>query len=77
MFEFSQGMIERAAESQIQEAVDQGAFENLPGAGKPIPNLDKPFDDNWWVRNWIERERLKNLQAEQNRAARGRRHAQR
>ena len=70
MFDFSQGMIERAAENRIQEAQELGAFENLPGAGKPIPDIDGPFDENAWVRNWIERERLKQAVDEQKRAGR-------
>ncbi len=28
------------AENRIQEAIDQGAFENLPGAGKPLDLSD-------------------------------------
>lgn len=32
----------RVAESRIQEAIAQGDFENLPGAGKPL-NLEEYF----------------------------------
>lgn len=45
-------------EKQIREAEDRGAFENLPGAGKPIPGLGGPKDDQWWVKNYIRREKL-------------------
>src|SRR5262249_62272694 len=34
-------------EAQIRVAMEQGAFDNLPGAGKPLPNLDQ--DPDWWV----------------------------
>lgn len=43
---------------QIREARERGEFDNLPGAGKPIPGL-KRHDENWWVKGLIERENLK------------------
>jgi DnaJ homologue, subfamily C, member 28, conserved domain len=45
-------------DKQIREAEERGEFENLPGAGQPIPNLDKPFDELWWVKNKLHREGL-------------------
>jgi hypothetical protein len=45
-------------EKQIREAEDRGAFENLSGAGKPIPGLGGPKDDQWWVKNYIRREQI-------------------
>ena len=35
-------------EAQIRVAMEQGAFDNLPGAGKPLPNLDQ-YDPLWWA----------------------------
>lgn len=32
--------LDKAIESQIQDAIAAGAFENLPGAGKPLPAAD-------------------------------------
>ena len=46
---------------QIREAEGRGAFENLPGAGKPIPGLDRPYDAMWWVKAKMEREGLSAL----------------
>jgi hypothetical protein len=43
---------------QIREAEDRGEFDDLAGAGKPIPDLDKPFDDLWWVKDKLRREGL-------------------
>lgn len=43
---------------QIREAEERGEFDDLPGAGKPIPDLDKPFDELWWVRDKLRREGL-------------------
>jgi Domain of unknown function (DUF1992) len=43
---------------QIREAEQRGEFDDLPGAGKPIPALDKPFDEMWWVKDKLRREGL-------------------
>lgn len=45
-------------ESQIRVAQEQGAFDNLPGAGKPLPNLDQDYDPLWWVKQLTQREQL-------------------
>lgn len=49
-----EGWIDR----QIREAIERGEFDNLPGAGKPIPNLDDN-DENWWIKSKLEREGIK------------------
>ncbi len=46
-------------DKQIREAEERGAFKDLPGAGKPIPNLDD--DDMWWVKQLLRRENLSYL----------------
>ncbi len=48
-------------ERQILEAAERGAFDNLPGAGKPIADLDKPHDELWWVKEKLRRENLSYL----------------
>jgi hypothetical protein len=45
-------------ERQIREAMERGEFDNLPGAGRPIPDLDKPHDELWWVKQKLRREHL-------------------
>jgi hypothetical protein len=42
---------------QIREARERGEFDNLPGAGKPIPGIRRR-DDNWWIKGLMERENL-------------------
>jgi DnaJ homologue, subfamily C, member 28, conserved domain len=44
---------------QIREAIERGEFDNLPGAGKPIPGLDGRQDENWWIRQKLEREDIR------------------
>jgi Domain of unknown function (DUF1992) len=43
---------------QIRQAEQRGEFDDLPGAGQPIPGLDKPFDELWWVKDKLRREGL-------------------
>jgi hypothetical protein len=45
-------------DAQIRVAQEAGAFDNLPGAGKPLPNLDQDFDLSIWVRQLVQREQL-------------------
>ena len=48
-------------ERQIREATERGEFDNLPGAGKPIADLDKPHDELWWIKQKLRREQLSYL----------------
>ncbi|MFE2057048.1 DUF1992 domain-containing protein [Streptomyces sp. NPDC059446] len=49
------------ADRQIREAEEQGSFAGLPGAGKPISGLEKPYDAMWWIKAKTEREGLSAL----------------
>jgi hypothetical protein len=49
---------ESAVEKAIREAQERGEFDNLPHNGKPLPGLDGPDDELWWVRNYVRREGL-------------------
>jgi hypothetical protein len=55
--------VDRAAyvETSIQQAIRRGDFDDLPGAGKPIPGLGQGHDPDWWIRRKIETERLTGL----------------
>ncbi len=48
-------------ERQIREAQERGEFDNLPGAGKPIPGIDGPAEELWWVKHYLRRENLSYL----------------
>jgi Domain of unknown function (DUF1992) len=41
---------------QINEAAEQGAFDNLPGAGKPLPRRGEAGDGQAWLRDYMRRE---------------------
>jgi hypothetical protein len=45
-------------ERLIREAQERGEFDDLPGAGKPLPSFEGQDDENWWIRGLIEREHL-------------------
>lgn len=47
---------ETAIDRAVREAQERGAFDDLPGKGKPLRGLDKPHDDNWWLNDWMQRE---------------------
>lgn len=48
-------------DKQIREAEERGAFDNLPGAGKPLASLQEPDDELWWVNQLMKRENLVHL----------------
>jgi Domain of unknown function (DUF1992) len=48
-------------DAQIRVATEKGAFDNLPGAGKPLPNLDQEYDPLWWVKQLVQREQVSML----------------
>ena len=45
-------------ERHVREAIERGEFDNLPGAGRPLPGINGREDDNWWVKSLLEREQL-------------------
>lgn len=45
-------------EEQIRDAQEKGVFDNLPGLGKPLPDLDGPHDPMWWVKRKLRDENL-------------------
>ena len=46
---------------QIREAREAGEFDNLPGAGKPLPDLHADYDPLWWTKKLIQREQVSAL----------------
>ncbi len=46
---------------QVRQAMARGDFDNLPGAGKPIPGLNLPHDELWWVKDKLRREQISDL----------------
>jgi DnaJ homologue, subfamily C, member 28, conserved domain len=48
-------------DKRIREAAERGEFENLPGAGKPLRGLGRPYDEMWWVKQKLRDENLSYL----------------
>jgi hypothetical protein len=38
--------------------MEEGKLDDLPGFGKPIPDIDEPYDPDWWIKKWVKREKL-------------------
>jgi len=45
-------------EAQIRVAMAEGAFDNLPGAGKPIRGFGQEYDPLWWEKQLVQREQI-------------------
>jgi hypothetical protein len=43
---------------QIRQGMENGDFDNLPGHGRPLPDLDTVHDEMWWVRKKLRREQV-------------------
>jgi hypothetical protein len=41
---------------KIREAQERGEFDGLPGAGKPLSDHGREYDEDWWVKDWLRRE---------------------
>lgn len=49
---------ESLIDRKIREAAARGAFDDLPGAGKPLPDAGEPYREDWWLRQLARRENL-------------------
>jgi hypothetical protein len=52
---------DQLAEQRIREAQAEGKFDQLPGFGRPIPGIDEPHDELWWVKDKLRREEISHL----------------
>lgn len=46
---------------QIRQGVADGAFDDLPGKGKPLAEFPDFHDDDWWLKAKLRAERLSYL----------------
>ena len=47
---------ESSIDRQLREATERGEFDNLQGSGKPLPGHGREYEEDWWVKDWLERE---------------------
>lgn len=43
---------------QVRRAIERGDFDDLPGAGRPIPGLGTTHDPDWWLKGLVAREQI-------------------
>jgi hypothetical protein len=48
-------------DKQIRDGMERGEFDDLPGKGKPLPDIDTPRDELWWVRRKLQEENIQIL----------------
>ncbi|MGW6446367.1 DnaJ family domain-containing protein [Lentzea sp. NPDC055074] len=41
---------------QIREAQERGEFDDLPSAGKPLPDAGKALEEDWWIKKKLREE---------------------
>ena len=51
-------------ERELEEWAAKGHFDNLPGTGLPIADLDQEYSPGWWAARWVARDRAKQGMAE-------------
>jgi hypothetical protein len=44
-------------ERKILEAMADGTWDDLPGMGRPLSDIDDDYQPGWWAKQWIERQR--------------------
>ncbi|GLZ47101.1 hypothetical protein Acsp06_32860 [Actinomycetospora sp. NBRC 106375] len=49
---------ESIVDRRIREAQEDGKFDGLRGAGRPLRGLHRADDENWWLRSYLERENV-------------------
>ncbi|MCM4079614.1 DnaJ family domain-containing protein [Paractinoplanes hotanensis] len=47
---------ESSIDRQLREAAERGEFDDLPGKGEPLRGHGAEYEDDWWVKDWLERE---------------------
>ena len=53
------GALEAITERRVAQARADGLFDDLPGAGKPIPDIDRHRPPGWWAQRFVATERRK------------------
>jgi hypothetical protein len=49
---------ESFTERRIRQAQEAGEFSRLRGFGQPIPGIDEPLSENWWLKQKLRDEQL-------------------
>lgn len=57
-------------EQAIRDAIARGEFDRLPGVGRPLPDIDRTYDPDWWARRYVDRARTQDAADELRRTIR-------
>ncbi|MDP9795788.1 hypothetical protein J2S43_004300 [Catenuloplanes nepalensis] len=49
---------ETLVDRKIREALERGEFDNLRGSGRPLPGHGGDYDEDWFVKELVEREQV-------------------
>jgi hypothetical protein len=55
-------------EQKIREAMADGSWDDLPGMGRPLPDIDREYHPGWWAKRWVDQQR-KSIAADELRRA--------
>src|SRR3954452_21177355 len=47
---------ESSIDRQLGEAAERGEVDNLAAAGQPLRDHGREYDEDWWVKDWLQRE---------------------
>jgi len=45
-------------DAHVRKAREDGDFDDLPGEGEPLRDLDEAYDPAWWAKKLVKRERI-------------------
>jgi hypothetical protein len=49
---------ESVVDRKVREAQERGEFDDLPGSGRPLPGIDGNYDEDWWLKDLVRREKI-------------------
>ncbi|MCA9037806.1 MAG: DUF1992 domain-containing protein [Planctomycetaceae bacterium] len=70
---FTERLIQQVADAKIEEAIRDGAFDQLSGFGQPFTFDEMSYDPHWWIRQKLKREELQ-LQLDERQMSQSRAH---
>lgn len=44
-------------EEKLRQAMADGSWDDLPGMGKPLPDLDREYEPGWWAKRWVAQQK--------------------
>jgi hypothetical protein len=54
-----------AVEDAIRQAMEEGRFDDLPGAGRPLPGRGQADPPGWWAQRLLDEEKRRRLAEEE------------